>query len=477
MVDAVSSGSNASRIKERLDTLCQESLYGLMPYRKMLWDTLRSLDLKAGMKMLDAGCGIGNFELFASEKRIESIEIEAIDPSEHNIAKARTRCGHYKGANFRISDLDKALPYFDNSFDRIICLDTFGSLKDYNTAFAEFSRVLRPDGRLIITQGIDNAKSIQVAKEQIGQIKNVWSRSKKIVDFKRLIPGLIAFRLKASVQGYRLESEIAHGQKEFVPEEDFALLFEDSDYKGVNISSTLADQQYFVHAAKSAEISKNDYYPIIFKAAETDDEFAQMYKLRFKVFCEKKKYLDSGVYPFGIERDEYDTYSQHFIAVIRGEVVGTTRLILNSRLGFPVEKYFGLNVKGIFGCLDKIAEISRMSVLSGRDNTKDPIAFGLYKACYDYSNCHGITHYLAILDSIVLRYYKSVGWTFEPIGESRECLGDITTPYILSLEDTMNNFARMNEKIYGFFSQPFNGSFSDETTRKDNDYSQLRRAN
>ncbi len=54
-----------------------DSIYYLMPYRQLLWDCFEALDLKPGMRLLDAGCGSGNFALIVPEKGITDVTVEA----------------------------------------------------------------------------------------------------------------------------------------------------------------------------------------------------------------------------------------------------------------------------------------------------------------------------------------------------------------------------------------------------------------
>src|SRR3990172_3144411 len=66
---------------------CYDSIYHLMPYRQLLWDCLQALDLGPGMKLLDAGCGTGNFEKFMLEKGMTDVEVEAVDLSWPMLSK------------------------------------------------------------------------------------------------------------------------------------------------------------------------------------------------------------------------------------------------------------------------------------------------------------------------------------------------------------------------------------------------------
>ena len=56
-----------------------DSLYRLMPYRKLLWDAFEALELEPGLRVLDAGCGTGNLEHFIAQKGDPSVRIDAID--------------------------------------------------------------------------------------------------------------------------------------------------------------------------------------------------------------------------------------------------------------------------------------------------------------------------------------------------------------------------------------------------------------
>jgi ubiquinone/menaquinone biosynthesis C-methylase UbiE len=101
------------------------------------------LDAPANLKWIDIGCGNGAFtELLIA--RSAPLSVMGIDPSEGQIAFARTRPGA-KLAEFRICDA-QALPFPDSSFDAASMALVISFLRDPNKAAAEMARVVRRGG-------------------------------------------------------------------------------------------------------------------------------------------------------------------------------------------------------------------------------------------------------------------------------------------------------------------------------------------
>ena len=101
------------------------------------------LDAPKGLNWLEAGCGNGAFteELIAhSAPRA----VSAIDPSEGQLAYARTREAA-KLAQFRLGDA-QALPFPDNSFDAAVMALVITFIPDPAKATAELARVVAPGG-------------------------------------------------------------------------------------------------------------------------------------------------------------------------------------------------------------------------------------------------------------------------------------------------------------------------------------------
>ncbi len=101
------------------------------------------LDAPKGLSWLELGCGNGAFteELIAhSAPRA----VSAIDPSEGQLAFARTRPAA-RLAEFRLGDA-QALPFPDRSFDAAAMALAISFIPDPAKAVAEMARVVRPGG-------------------------------------------------------------------------------------------------------------------------------------------------------------------------------------------------------------------------------------------------------------------------------------------------------------------------------------------
>lgn len=101
------------------------------------------LDTAKNLNWLDVGCGNGAFtEVLIS--RCAPTAVTAIDPSEDQLAFARTRPG-VRLADFRVADAQN-LPFADSSFDFAAMALVITFLPDPGRAVAEMKRVVRPGG-------------------------------------------------------------------------------------------------------------------------------------------------------------------------------------------------------------------------------------------------------------------------------------------------------------------------------------------
>jgi SAM-dependent methyltransferase len=100
----------------------------------------------SGLRWIDVGCGNGAFTELLTE-RCTPAEIQGVDPSEAQLAFARTR--HSAGiAQFRQGDA-MALPFPDNSFDAATMALVIFFVPEPPAALAEMARVVRPGGQVV----------------------------------------------------------------------------------------------------------------------------------------------------------------------------------------------------------------------------------------------------------------------------------------------------------------------------------------
>jgi ubiquinone/menaquinone biosynthesis C-methylase UbiE len=93
---------------------------------------------------LDAACGTGRFAGFLARRGHRVI---GVDSSPDMLAHARQRV---PGAEFHVAELDR-LPLPDDSVDVIICALALDHVACLDPVLAEFARLLRPGGDLVIS--------------------------------------------------------------------------------------------------------------------------------------------------------------------------------------------------------------------------------------------------------------------------------------------------------------------------------------
>jgi len=98
--------------------------------------------LKGCKKVLDAGCGKGEF----MELNPYKAEIYGIDINKETVIEAKE-----KGLNIQFADVNRKLPFTDSSFDAINCSHVLEHLEDGTNTISEFKRILKDKGILVIS--------------------------------------------------------------------------------------------------------------------------------------------------------------------------------------------------------------------------------------------------------------------------------------------------------------------------------------
>jgi ubiquinone/menaquinone biosynthesis C-methylase UbiE len=120
--------------------------------RAMLEDYIGDLELPAGARVLEIGCGTGAVTRYlAGLPRVD--EAVGADPSPVFVEKAR-ELAETAGvaAQFAVAD-GRSLTFDDESFDVVVFHTSLSHIPEPELALAEARRALRPGGRLAIFDG------------------------------------------------------------------------------------------------------------------------------------------------------------------------------------------------------------------------------------------------------------------------------------------------------------------------------------
>jgi arsenite methyltransferase len=106
------------------------------------------LALRPGQAVLDVASGPGaTARLLATEHQVQ---VTGVDLSAANVERATQDAAGVEGVRFQVGDAEW-LSLMDASVDAVVCECAFCTFPDKPTAAAEFARVLRPGGRVGIT--------------------------------------------------------------------------------------------------------------------------------------------------------------------------------------------------------------------------------------------------------------------------------------------------------------------------------------
>ncbi len=114
-----------------------------------------------GEDVLDVGSGTGTLAIAAARRVGAGGSVAGIDPSPERVARATGKARRAKvGATFR-EGIAQAIPWPDASFDAVLCTLVLHQLPadGLHGAFAEFRRVLRPRGRLLVVTSAGRSRA------------------------------------------------------------------------------------------------------------------------------------------------------------------------------------------------------------------------------------------------------------------------------------------------------------------------------
>jgi SAM-dependent methyltransferase len=116
---------------------------------------IRWLNITAEDHVLEVASGSGGPALYLAQKT--NCKVTGIDANENGVATATESAEKAKQSdlvNFKLVDANASLPFPDNSFDAILCIDSMNHFPDRLSVFQEWRRILRAGHRAVFTDPV-----------------------------------------------------------------------------------------------------------------------------------------------------------------------------------------------------------------------------------------------------------------------------------------------------------------------------------
>ncbi len=132
--------------------------------------TIRLMDVKAGERVLDLGCGAGwatrVLARLAGEGPEGTGQVVGLDISEEMIARARAASRVFENVMF-VWGSAQDVPWHENFFDKVLSIESFYYYPDQDRALAELFRVMAPKAEMYILINLykDNHYSLRWVDE------------------------------------------------------------------------------------------------------------------------------------------------------------------------------------------------------------------------------------------------------------------------------------------------------------------------
>ncbi len=221
-------------------------------------------------------------------------------------------------------------------------------------------------------------------------------------------------------------------------------------------------------------------HSLTFTVADTPQLLDKIFQLRYEVYVEELGFISKNTCLGGKEVDKFDACSMHFAALDKeGNLAGAARLVRNSPIGFPLEKFCNyqlpLEVSEFAPFRKNIAEVSRLVISkkyrTGLPNKSrhayntshlsnesksfkpkiSPIVHGLYALAHQLCKPQDIIYWIAAMDYGLFQLLNNNGFCFHSMGEPIDYYGRVLPCITLleEIEDNLRNFSiDSSGKIY-----------------------------
>ncbi|MDO9425138.1 MAG: PEP-CTERM/exosortase system-associated acyltransferase [Methylobacter sp.] len=232
----------------------------------------------------------------------------------------------------------------------------------------------------------------------------------------------------------------------------------------------------------------NKYFEMI--PAISDELKHEVYKLRYQVYCVEMGFQNPEEFPEGIEFDEYDPHSSHYLIRHRGLgiYIATTRLILpdanNREKPFPMEKHSQIDNVNLLKTMPRhnLAELSRFCVSKEFRRRKNEqqllttidavdleiifeqeekmisshLTLALFACAIKMSSENNIHYWYAIMEPALMRVFSALGIHFVGIGPLVDYHG-LRQPCVIKVDELLDSVAKKDLNYWNMLTN--NGEF------------------
>ena len=413
-------------------------VYDLLPryfrsYQKLLADVVSAVETATpkGGRVLDSGCGTGNFSVRLGLRGYEVVGID-ISPAMLERARLKKQKAGLENVEFKEWDIEKGLDlYPDANFDCVVSVHALYTLREPEAAIREYLRVLKPSGHFIMAEPHSPIRIIPIAKE---------------IYHEGGLPDIIKLLLTQSGVGVcnlLIGKRLRDGSYHYWDEKRLRNVLQDACFRIDGVVPAYATGSDLLSTAVKPRhcFEMNGY---TFLSADSREDLEKVLRLRYQVYC-----IELGDVPenqSGLERDVYDDYAMHFLTVDeKGRAVGTMRFVHNNPKGFPMDSDFPLTDYMKTHDISRALEGGRFVIRKdlGRD-ARITVAFGLFKCLYDYCNETGIYDIFTVTHPKILQKYslpgvRSIG---EPFRYSKPLSGGLWVPVHCNIREAYQNYLK-----------------------------------
>ncbi|MGE0878626.1 MAG: PEP-CTERM/exosortase system-associated acyltransferase [Acidimicrobiia bacterium] len=224
----------------------------------------------------------------------------------------------------------------------------------------------------------------------------------------------------------------------------------------------------------SAILSKAYHRVFTVERAESDAQREEVFRLRYRTYCEEMGFIDPAEKPDGLESDAYDSRSRHVLLRLRntGAAVGTVRVILpaedDASDSFPLQHGCEHPLVHDADRVRVLCEISRLCVIpdfrqfgAGLANgiSANPLAaaaakklvpyvpIGLFKGAFEWILDLGRLECIAIMEPKLIRRLKSIDFICQELGPPVDYVG-VRQPVYFDLYEIFQHGYDVGARFY-----------------------------